>query len=330
MATTYYQTPISFLVQLLTNAGVIASGATLTTYLAGSTSTLQTTYANAGGSVANPNPMTLSSAGRPAGSSAAFTNFWLPSGVQVDLYFQDTLGETWTIYGIAGINDPSAPGSIATNLANPATGFGVDLVANGVKSYDVFADLRAANVPSLAAGQTLVVAIEGATSITDGLGGLFYWNATSTAADDGKNTIEPNAAPATGRYLRLQLGAGSGSGTLTGTGFSGSAPTFTYVYKQQNGVVSLIITGNTGTSNANTFTMTGLLSGAGGLSPLTVGVTLPCLVEDNGATQAGWVTINTAGTLTFGLGSTPNFSGFTTSGTKGIPSVGITVTFPQV
>jgi hypothetical protein len=330
MATSYYQTILSALVQMLTNAGVIAGGAVITTYVSGSVSILAPTYSTAGGGGPNPNPMTLNSAGRPAGSGGAFTNFWVASGTTIDAYFVDTLGETWSILGISGINDPGAPGSIQSNLANPASGFGADLVANAVKSYSVFASLRAANVPTLASGQTLIVAVEGAVSISDGLGGLFYWNATSSAADDGANTIEPSSSPATGRYLRMGQAPISGTGTLTGTGFSGTAPVFNYAYKLQDGVVSIITSANTGTSNANTFTMTGLPTGANGLAPLTLGVVLPCLVEDNGtAGQAGWVSINTSGVLTFGLGSTPNYSGWTTSGAKGI-SGNINLVYPQI
>lgn len=99
---------------------------------------------------------------------------------------------------------PTNGTSISTNLANPATGFGADLVANAVRSYDVVTSVRAANVPSLAAGQTLIIMLEGGASVGDGQGGAFYWSASSTAADDGGvTTIKPTGAGASGRYLRL-------------------------------------------------------------------------------------------------------------------------------
>jgi len=61
-----------------------------------------------------------------------------------------------------------------------------------VRSYDVFNSVRAATPPALSAGQTLVIDIEGATLVNDGNGGLFFWSATSVAADDGQNVLKPN------------------------------------------------------------------------------------------------------------------------------------------
>jgi hypothetical protein len=80
---------------------------------------------------------------------------------------------------------------------------GVDLVANGIKSFDVFADVRAANTPVLASGQTLSIQVQGAASINDGLGGDFYWNATSVLADNNATVIRPTSASGAGRWLRL-------------------------------------------------------------------------------------------------------------------------------
>jgi len=98
---------------------------------------------------------------------------------------------------------PTNGTQITANLANPATGFGADLVANAVKSYDVVTSVRAANTPSLSAGQTLIIWLEGGAAVGDGNGGAFYWSASSVAADDGGvTTIKPTAA-VTGRFLRL-------------------------------------------------------------------------------------------------------------------------------
>lgn len=210
----FYMLPLSVLIQYLTNIGVVAQGATITTQVAGSASTLQTTYSDSTGTVPNANPLTVNAAGRPANPvSGALVAFWVASGVTVDVYFTDTLGETWSIKNMSGINDPSGTNSLQTLLSSPANANvsgsgpvgGVDFVANAIKSYDVIIDVRAANAPVLASGQTLSIQVQGGFAIDDGLGGDFYWNATSTAADNGTTVLRPNsvALGSPGRWLRL-------------------------------------------------------------------------------------------------------------------------------
>jgi hypothetical protein len=64
------------------------------------------------------------------------------------------------------------------------------------RTFDLFADMRLQN------GTTNVkVFVLGGTSINDGNQGDFYWNGSSTVADDNLNTIK--AIAATGRYIRL-------------------------------------------------------------------------------------------------------------------------------
>lgn len=210
---TLYMLPLSAIVQYFMNVGIIAQGATITTQVAGSVNTLQTTYTDSTGLVANANPLTLNGSGRAALQSGALTAFWVQAGVVVDVYFTDTAGETWSIKNMPGINDQTnATNALQTLLASPANSnvsgvgpvAGVDLVANAVKAYDVFADVRAANEPSLAVGQILSIEVQGATTPADGLGGDFIWNALSTATDDGRNTLRPNSvlAAAAGRWTR--------------------------------------------------------------------------------------------------------------------------------
>lgn len=43
----------------------------------------------------------------------------------------------------------------------------------------------------------------GGATVNDDLGGVFYWSATATAADDNQDVIKPTGAGATGRWLRL-------------------------------------------------------------------------------------------------------------------------------
>jgi len=270
-----YLSPITMIVQYFTNIGVIAAGAQINTFVAGSVSTPQVTYTDNTGLVANANPMTASTAGRPAGQSGAPVAFWTLSGVALKLVVYDAVGNLLvTIDNISSINDPSGTGSLQMNLANPASGFGVDLVANAIKSYAVFANLRAANIPALASGQTLIVEVEGGLAIGDGLGGPFYWNATATGTDNGTTIINPTGNAGTGRYLRLSnppfgaqapiasapttdlgtLGANIAqvNGTTTITSFGSSASlarplyvlTFTGILTLTYNATSLILPGN--------------------------------------------------------------------------------------
>lgn len=255
-----YMSPLSVIVQYFTNIGVIAAGGQITTYLAGSVSTLQTTYTDSTGLVQNPNPMTLNSAGRPAGAAGNQVAFWVSSGAALRAVFSTPQGGAWTLDNIPNINDPAATGSLQAQLASAAnsnvSGFGpvagADLVANAIKSYDVIADLRAANVPQPASGQTLSIQVQGSAAINDGLGGDFYWNSTSVATDNGTTVVNPTANTGAGRWLRLRtppLGTMNGitaaattdlgtlgsnivqiNGNTTITSFGGSASTANPVY----------------------------------------------------------------------------------------------------
>lgn len=80
----------------------------------------------------------------------------------------------------------------------------------------------------------------------------------------------------------------------------------------------------TGTSNANTLTMTGLPAAC---QPATVAL-VNCVLNNNTTTVAGIAHIAAAGsTITFYMGSPLSATGFTTSGTKGLPA-GWSITYP--
>lgn len=196
MASNYYLCPWATVFQYFTDTGIILSGGLVHTYLAG-TSTPQVTYTDITGTVPNANPIVLASNGRLPNVS-----IWQPGGVSLKIIVTDAngiqLGPTFD--QLQGINDLVLADSA---LSNPATGSGADLVANAMRSYDIFASARAANVPILQSGQTLIVDFEGGNTVADGIGGLFYWNATSTAGDDDLNVIQPSALTGAGRYLRL-------------------------------------------------------------------------------------------------------------------------------
>jgi hypothetical protein len=212
--TTYYLSGISLIVQYLTNLGIMASGGQVTTYVGGSVSTPVTTYTDSTGTTANPNPMTLSSTGRPASPAGAPVAFWVPGGTLVKLVATDASGNLLVyLDNVPAINDlTSSTTALQALLASASSAnasgagpvAGADLVANAVKSYDVLADVRAANAPLLVTGQTLNIEVQGGTAVADGLGGFFYWSASSTATDDGRTVVKPNtvltASP--GRWLR--------------------------------------------------------------------------------------------------------------------------------
>lgn len=191
----FYLTPISSIFQFFSDTGVVLSGGKISTYLGG-TSTPQATYTDITGSTPNSNPIILNSAGRLPN-----VEVWQPGGVSLKVIVTDANNvQVGPVFDqLSGINDPSG---LLAPFSNPASGSGADLVANAMRSYDLFSSVRASNVPSFQAGQTLIVDVQGGSSVNDGIGGLFYWNASSTATDDGQNVLKL-AASATGRYIRL-------------------------------------------------------------------------------------------------------------------------------
>jgi hypothetical protein len=212
--TTYYLSGISLVLQYLTNLGLMAAGGQVYTYVGGSVGTAVTTYTDSTGLVANANPMTLNSAGRPASASGAPVAFWVPGGTTVQLQVFDASGNQLVFLdNVPAINDLTnsttalqalLASAVSSNVAGAGPVAGADLVANAVKSYDIFADVRAANAPILVTGQTLNIEVQGASAVGDGLGGFFYWNAASTSNDDGRTVLKPTSVSASGagRWLR--------------------------------------------------------------------------------------------------------------------------------
>lgn len=312
--TTVFLCPISTIFQWFTDAGIILSGGKVNTYLGGTVSTPQVTYTDVTGVTPNSNPIILGSNGRLNG-----VQIWQPQGISLKLVITDAnnvqLGPVFD--QITGINDPT---TVQTLYSNPATGFGADLIANAVRSYDLFSSLRAANAPSLAAGQTLVVDVQAGTVPGDGIGGLFYWNAAISATDDGMNVIKPNSVSGAGRYLRQRI-AVSSSFTATLTGMTGTV-TGPMSYQIYAGfLVALQSGGIAGTSAAgapgNAMTLTGLPAA---IIPSSFTTAQPCVVTDNGVNKGGWGSVAPSGVITYGLGFDNNITGFTSGGAKGVPS----------
>lgn len=86
------------------SSGNPASGYSLYTYTAGST-TPENTYTTSAGSVANANPIVLNSSGYPA-SGGNVVQIYLTAGVSYKFVLKDGSGNTiWTRDNISGIND---------------------------------------------------------------------------------------------------------------------------------------------------------------------------------------------------------------------------------
>lgn len=343
---TLYLSPVSIIVQYLTNLGLLAQGGTLNTYVAGTVNTPVTTYTDSTGTQPNVNPMTLNAAARPASGSGAPVEFWVPSGTLVKLVVTDA-GGNQLVYldNLPAMNDPGGAGAPLTVLASPASGSGADLVANAMRSYDVFASVRAANVPNLQAGQTLIIAVEGQTSVNDGSGGFFQWIPSSVLPDDGFNILKPNAATGAGRYSRLAnayaqvISSGNFQATVSGLTAvvtttvewileSCFAPATGTLVQRVTLFVDDVASGNrggpSGTSNTTSMTLTGIPIGlvpSNNVQPLG----MPIWLTDNGVTsigQAFWL----AGVLTFSKTGAYANGTFTNTGTKGFNS--FVMTYP--
>lgn len=318
----YYLCPLSTIIQVLTDSGQVLTNALIWTYAAG-TSTPSSTWQDNGGVTPNANPIQLNAAGRL--TAAIWQQGGVPLKVQISTNAGTVLAPVFgvqigpTLDNISGIDDPT---SVLTSLATSTSGSGADLVYNAMRSYDLIATVRAANVPSLVAGQTLIIDVEGGSTVNDGSGGLFYWNASSTAADDGGvTTIKPTAAGGTGRYVRLVSSVGTnGSFNVTVTGCT-TSPTMTFRYNIQggpgNGVVTLSWSG-TGplTSNSTSFGFSGFASG---LQGLTAAVISPLIAaEDNSANgvSAYFTILAVAGGTSIVIAINNSSGNWTNSGTK--------------
>lgn len=231
-ATTYYLSPISLLIQIFSNIGIPLQGGFVATYLPGSTTPV-ITYTDSTGTTQNANPIPLSSAGRLQSAGGAPVACWVPAGVAHKMVITDSAGNfILGLDNLTGINDPTALLALLATVSTSSILGGADLIANAMRSYDVIASVRAAPVPTLVAGQTLVIDVEGGILINDGNGGLFYWSATSVAADDSVNTIRPTAIAAgnPGRYLRqTNLFGTTGTFNMVVTGCT-TAPVLTCNY----------------------------------------------------------------------------------------------------
>jgi hypothetical protein len=196
---TVFLCPTSAIFQWFNDVGIVLSGGKINTYIAGTTNPTAT-YTDSTGVTPNSNPIILGSNGR-----LSSVQIWQPQGVLLKIVITDAnnnqLGPVFD--QIVGINDPSA---IQNLYSSNAAGSGADLVANAMRSYGVLTDIRA-GISSSIPGSTLIVRSEGLLGVNDGYGGLYYWNSSSIATDDGYTVIKPTGTSGAGRYLLLRGGA---------------------------------------------------------------------------------------------------------------------------
>ena len=154
--------------QYLLDNGEVNNAGTITAYEAG-TVVKKDTFTDAAGGTPNANPFTLATDGR--------TTFYLESGAY-DFVIKDSSGNTLDtkedVQGGSGSGD------------------------NSEQSVATIAALKA-----LVSGSTAYVNVGGYYVNGDGGGGRFYWNSTSSTADNGGTILTPDAAPGTGRWYRV-------------------------------------------------------------------------------------------------------------------------------
>lgn len=318
----FYLSPFASFLQVLTDAGQVQPGLLIWTYAAG-TVTPSATWTDITGSVPNSNPIQLNAAGRLNNVS-----IWQQGGVPLKFQFSTNAGTVLApVFGqqigptfdqVSGIDDPA--GLLATLAATPS-GSGVDLVANAIKSYDLFATVRAAAVPNPVAGQNVIIDVLGNLVVNDGGGGFFYWSASSTAADDATNVIKPTAAGATGRYLRQNPLGVTGSVTVTLNGVTGTV-TAVAQYFVFGSIVTFRVPQISGTSNSTSMTLTFSVNGLlASIAPFQAQNITVSATQDNGAAvynQIATVAPAVLGNMTIAFYKNGSATGWTNTGTKGI------------
>ncbi len=151
--------------QYLDASGAVLNAGTITAYAAG-TLNPKDIYTTSTGDVTASNPLELGADGT--------ANFYIDG--TYDLLLKNSAGTTLrTIDGVSSTGSSSGTGVVNT-----------------------LALLR-----GLASGAFTMVNMLGETSTGDGEGGMFWWDSTSSAADDGIYVVQPSSSPATGRWIRL-------------------------------------------------------------------------------------------------------------------------------
>lgn len=296
--------------QFFDNNGRPAVGYQLFTYAAGTTTKLDTYVSESG--AANTNPIVLDYRGE--------CNLWIPPNVSYKYVLappSDTDPPTapiWTVDDLVSSQLITLYGGVDTGSVNA-------YVLNFTANFSAYADgIFIYWIPSNTntGPSTINVNGLGVVAIVDpngtalGAGAILANQVTSIFYKGGQFIL-----------TSFSVVAGSFVGTLTGMT---TTVTGTINYRVVAGICTLYVTANrTGTSNANTFTVTGLPDV---VLPLNTSFynAMCGLLRDNGADIVGAATI-VASTSTMTLYAGANASGFSGAGQKGLPA-GWTVSYP--
>ena len=112
--------------------------------------------------------------------------------------------------------------------------------------------------------------------------------------------------------------------TVTATGFSGTAPSGTVRWVQIGTQMTVHLPNLTGTSNATTFTLTGIPAALDPVSNVIVAV----YTQDAFLFGPGGLSISAGGTWSVYYGKAANGLDWTASGTKRLPGAAITYLVP--
>lgn len=297
--------------QFFDNNGRPLVGGKLFTYEAGTTTKLAT-YTDSGGLTPNTNPVILDFRGE--------ANLWIPPNVPYKYVLApstDTDPPTnpiWSVDNVVSSQLVTLYGGLDTGTTNA---YVLDFTANftsyadGIVIYWIPANTNTG--PS--------------TINVNGLGIVDITNQDNTDLVASQLVAGEVATIMyrSGVFLLLASGVAPslvvGSFTPTWTGFS-AAPTGEIFYTRIGNIVALKmdLVNNTGTSNTTAMTFTNLPVI---LRPSTApNSTATCVVVDNGAEAVGTFGFGVAaGTVFFAKGTAPpSASGFTNSGSKGLPA----------
>jgi hypothetical protein len=86
-----------------------------------------------------------------------------------------------------------------TNVSNRVIAAWLNTVNRVTYAADTITELRALTTTP---DEAVTIAVRGNAAVNDGGGGFFYWNPTSTAADDGVLVLKQTSVT-TGRWLRF-------------------------------------------------------------------------------------------------------------------------------
>jgi hypothetical protein len=288
--------------QFFDNNGRPLVGGKLFTYEAGTTTKLAT-YTDSGGMSTNTNPVILDYRGE--------CNLWIPPNVPYKYVLApstDTDPPTNPIWSV----DDVVSSQLITLYGGVDTGVADAYVLNYDAPFTSYVDGTVIYwVPSNTntGASTLNVNGLGPISITNPLGGAIV---------SGQLIAGQFVAVAyqSGAFVLLSFNnvylAGQFTGTLTGV--SGTV-TQQFTYVRSGGITAIYCNpGISGTSNADTMTITGVPAAAQPITPQSI----LCRLTDNGTVQLGVVGVG-SGTLIFGLGASGAPTGFTPSGSKGLP-----------